>query len=66
MSVRVGLTNPPRGSPIGIMRLAVCARLFIGALWSPAGKGLNPWLSFVVSNCEFVNFHLVSWVRCGI
>ena len=23
------------------------------------------WLSFVVSNCEFVTFQLVSWVRCG-
>ena len=22
-------------------------------------------LSFVVSNCEFVTFQLVSWVRCG-
>ena len=26
-----------------------CARLFICALWSPAGKGLTPWLSFVLS-----------------
>ena len=34
--------------------LCLCARLFICALWSPAGKGLTPWLSFVVSNCEFV------------
>ena len=33
--------------------------------WSPAGKGLTSWLSFVVSNCEFVTFPLVSWVRCG-
>ena len=40
-------------------------RLFICALWSPAGKGLTSWLSFVVSNCEFVTFPLVSWVRCG-
>ena len=23
------------------------------------------WLSFVVSNCEFVTFPLVSWVGCG-
>ena len=23
------------------------------------------WLSFVVYNCEFVTFPLVSWVRCG-
>ena len=29
--------------------LCLCARLFICALWSPAGKGLTPWLSFVVS-----------------
>ena len=45
--------------------LCLCARLFICALWSPAGKGLTSWLSFVVSNCEFVTFPLVSWVRCG-
>ena len=45
--------------------LCLCARLFICALWSPAGKGLISWLSFVVSNCEFVTFPLVSWVRCG-
>ena len=35
------------------------------ALWSPAGKGLTSWLSFLMSNCEFVTFPLVSWVRCG-
>ena len=45
--------------------LCLCARLFICALWSPAGKGLASWLSFLVSNCEFVTFSLVSWVRCG-
>ena len=33
---------------------------FIAALWPPAGKGLTFWLSFVVSNCEFVTF------PCGI
>ena len=43
----------------------VCARPFICVLWSPAGKGLTSWLSFVVSNCEIVTFPLVSWVRCG-
>ena len=42
--------------------LCLCARLFI---WSPAGKGLTSWLSFVVSDCEFVTFPLVSWVGCG-
>ena len=41
------------------------ARLFIDALWSPAGKGLTSLLSFVMSNCEFVTFPLVSKVRCG-
>ena len=45
--------------------LCLCARLFICALWSPAEKGLTPWLSFVVSNCEFVTFPLVSLGRCG-
>ena len=29
--------------------LNLCARLFICALWSPAGKGLTSWLSIVVS-----------------
>ena len=29
--------------------LYLCARLFICALWSPAGKGPTSWLSFVVS-----------------
>ena len=36
--------------------LCLYARLFMCALWSPAGKGLTYWLSFVVSNCEFVTF----------
>ena len=29
--------------------LCLCARLFICALWSPAGKGLTSWLLFVAS-----------------
>ena len=47
--------------------LVLCfhARLFINALRSPAGKGLTSWLSFVMSNCEFVTFPSVSWVRSG-
>ena len=48
-----------------VFAMPLCACLFICALWSPAGKGLTSWLSFVVSNCEFVTFQLVSWVRCG-
>ena len=35
-------------------------RLFIAALWSPAGKGLTSLLSFVMFNCVFVTF------PCGI
>ena len=34
--------------------LCLCACLFICALWSPAGKGLPSWLSFVVSDCDCV------------
>ena len=36
------------------------SRMFITALWSPAGKGLTSWLLFVNSNCDFVTF------PCGI
>ena len=39
-------------------------RLFIDALWSPTGKGLTSWLSFGMSNCEFVTIILVSWEVC--
>ena len=42
------------------------ARLFVDALWSPAGKGLTSWLSFVMFNCDVVTFQLVSRVRCGV
>ena len=43
--------------------LCLCACLFICVFWSPAGKRLTSWLSFVVYNCDFVTFLLVSWVR---
>ena len=36
------------------------SRQFISALWSPAGKGMTSWLSFVMLNCVFVTF------PCGI
>ena len=45
------------------MSLSFHARLFVDALWSPAGKGLSSWLSFVTSNYEVVTLPLVSWVR---
>ena len=38
--------------------LCLCARLLICALWSPAGKGLTSWLSFVVST---VSLSLSHW-----
>ena len=37
--------------------LCLCARLFICALWSPAGKGLTSWLSFVVSTLSLSLSH---------
>ena len=37
--------------------LCLCARLFICALWSPAGKGLTSWLSFVVSTMSLSLSH---------
>ena len=47
-----------------VFAMSLCASVYM-CLWSPAGKGLTSWLSFVVSNCEFVTFPLVSCVRCG-
>ena len=47
-----------------VFAMSLCASVLC-ALWSTAGKGLTSWLSYVVSNCEFVTFPLVSWVRCG-
>ena len=32
------------------------SRLFIAALWSPAGKGLTSWLLLVMIGCVFVTF----------
>ena len=40
--------------------LCLCARLFICALWSPAGRGLASWLSFVVST---VSLSLSHWYK---
>ena len=38
--------------------LCLCARPFICALWSPAGKGLTSWLSFVAPT---VSLSLSHW-----
>ena len=37
--------------------LCLCVRLFICSLWSPAGKGLTSWLSFVGSTVSLSLFH---------
>ena len=48
-----------------LVLLCFHARLFVDALWSPAGKGLTSRLSFVMSNFDVVTFPLVTCVRCG-
>ena len=36
------------------------SRLFIAALWSPAGKELTSWLLFVMFNCVLLLSHVIS------
>ena len=52
-----------------VFAMPLCASVyvcFVVACWDGGGGGgLASWLSFVVSNCEFVTFPLVSLVRCG-
>ena len=38
------------------LAFVMLSRLFLAALWSPAGKGLTSWLLFVMFNCDFVTF----------
>ena len=46
---------------------AILACLFLAALSSPVGKGLDSWLSCVcdVFLCFLSLSYMVSWVRCG-
>ena len=44
----------------------VLSRLLIAALWSPAGKGLTSWLSFVVLNCEIVIYCPIWYPVSGV
>ena len=41
-----------------VFAMSMCASVYICALWSPAGKGLTSWLSFVVST---VSLSLSRW-----
>ena len=50
----------PKNITGGYVLFVMLLCLFIAALWSPAGKGLTFWLSFVIFFCIFVTFH------CGI
>ena len=48
-----------------VFAMSLCASVyicFVVACW----EQLTSWLSFVMSNCQFVTFPLVSWVRCDI
>ena len=45
--------------------MPLCASVYMCLVVICAGKGLSSWLSFVVSNREFVTFPLLEWVRCG-
>ena len=47
-----------------VFAMPLCASVYM-CLVVTCWKGLTSWLSFVVSNCEFFTFPLVSWVRCG-
>ena len=40
------------------------SRLFIAALWSPAGKGLTSWLLSVMFIVFLLLSHVVSWLDC--
>ena len=48
-----------------LVLLCFHVRLFVDALWSPAGKGLTSRLSFVMSYCDVFTFPLSSLVRYG-
>ena len=48
-----------------LVLLCFRARLFVEALWSPAGKDWTSWLPCVMSICDVDTFPFVSWVRCG-
>ena len=41
------------------------SRLFIAALWLPAGKGLTSWSLFVMFIVFLLLSHVVSCVKCG-
>ena len=64
--------SPFEGGPSFVYHLCnlclvfvMLSRLFIAALWSPAGKRLTSWLLLVMFNCGFVTFPCGILVRCS-
>ena len=59
---KIFLLTVPTGTSLVDQLCSICRvfvkilRLFIAALWSPAGKGLTSWFLFVMFNCVFVTF----------
>ena len=47
-----------------VFAMPLCASVYM-CLVVTCWERADSCLSFVVSNCEFVTFPLVSWVRCG-
>ena len=43
--------------------VVMLSRMFIAALWSPAGKGLTSWFLILMFNCVFVIFPCGSLVK---
>ena len=48
-----------------VFAMPLCASVYMCLVVISAGKGLTSWHWSVVSECEFVTFPLVFWVRCG-
>ena len=48
-----------------VFAMPLCASVYM-CLVVTCGEWLTSWLSFEVSNCEFITFPLVSWVSVSI
>ena len=47
-----------------VFAMPLCTSVYM-CLVVTCWERLTSWFLFVVSNCEFVTFPLVTWVRCG-
>ena len=48
-----------------VFAMPLCASVYMCLVVTCWERADLSWPSFVVSNCEFVTFPLVSWVRCA-